>query len=181
MKGNGFVTTFQKANYLINRITVGMQIACISIISILIVADVAMRYLLSKPISGCAEIVGYLMVCVGFLGMGMCTLEKSHLKIDIIVNRFPQRIQLYYDIVNFILVFFIGFLMCYAGLYESAVMLDFGTKGTLSKIPTWPFYAIMGFGYALLAFAALGNLCTTVSKLKHFGEENKEEEGAIDQ
>ncbi|RGX57027.1 TRAP transporter small permease [Anaerotruncus sp. AF02-27] len=180
MKEKGFVPSFQRFNYLINRITVGMQVVCIIAISILVVADVAMRYLLSKPITGCAEIVGYLMVCVGFLGMGMCTLEKSHLKIDIIVNRFPHKVQLYYDVVNFILVAFIGSLMCHAGFYESAVMLNFGTKGTLTKIPAWPFYAMMGCGYALLALAALSNLCVAVSTLKHFGKETDKQEGAGD-
>ncbi|MBN1189102.1 MAG: TRAP transporter small permease [Dehalococcoidales bacterium] len=75
---------------------------------LLTLADVAGRYFFNKPIRGTWELVGMLLVFAGTWGLAYCQIQKSHIRVDILLTRFPRRIR---GLINFIsyLVGAIGF------------------------------------------------------------------------
>ena len=160
----------RKANYSINMIAVYAQVFCISLMSVLIFSDVAMRFLFAKPIPGAAELVGFMMTIVGFLGLGICTLDRSHLSIDIFVGKLSPRAQTINDIVNSLLVVLMGGIMAYAGFRQGMTVLGYGTKATLTKMYVYPFYWCMALGYAFLCLAAISNLLDGIVHLKEMGK-----------
>jgi len=141
--------------------------------SVLIFGDVAMRFLFAKPIAGCAELVGFMMTIVGFLGLGICTLDRSHLAIDIFVNKLSPKAQAANDIINSILVIVVGAIMAYAGFRQGMTVLGYGTKSTLTNIYVYPFYWFMALGYALLCIAAVSNLLEGIVSLRKTGKVDK--------
>src|SRR5690606_10079135 len=60
---------------------------------LLTVADVALRWLFKYPVIGTTEITESMMACIAFFALAWCAAEKSHLKVDLVVERFPPRVQ----------------------------------------------------------------------------------------
>lgn len=174
MKENGFVSRTRKLCYGINKIAIYIQIVCILFMSVMVFADVSLRFLFAKPISGCAELVGFLMTMVGFMGLGICTLDRSHLNIDIFVGRLSPKAQAINDMINSVLVVAIGAIMAYAGFRQGMTVLGYGTKATLTNIYVYPFYWLMALGYVLLCLAALSNLLEGACSLKKIGKACKQ-------
>lgn len=173
MKEKGFASDFRKFNYAINKIAVLAQIICIMAMSILVFADVALRFFFAKPISGCAEMVGFLMTVVGFMGLGICALDKSHLNIDILVNKLSPKAQIINSIINSVLVIVVGAAMTYGGFCQGMTVLGYGTRATLTNIYVYPFYWLMTLGFALLCLAAVSNLAEGLVSLKELGKADK--------
>ena len=67
---------------------------------ILTVIDVFLRYCFSRPIVGSQELIVLLMVCVVFLGLGWCTLNKNHIKVDIIESILSRKSRIFLDSIN---------------------------------------------------------------------------------
>ena len=67
---------------------------------LLTVAEVFLRYVFNHPIIGCTEYIEYLMVFVGFLGLAWCASKGLHVKVDLLVSRFPERAQGFIDTIN---------------------------------------------------------------------------------
>jgi len=174
MGGRELVSGIRRANYLLNKIVVYAQVACIALMSVMIFADVAMRFLFAKPIAGCAELVGFMMTIVGFWGLGICTLDRSHLSIDLFVAKLSPRAQAINDGINSVLVIAVGAIMAYAGYRQGMTVLRFGTKATLTNIVVFPFYWSMALGYALLCLAAISNLLEKLVSPRKTGKADKE-------
>lgn len=127
-------------------------------------ADVTLRYFFSRPIVGSAELTQYLMIGTGFLGLGICALEKQHIKVELLVEHFPRRGQRVIDIINYIVVIGLSVILGWQSYAQSLVAKMLNLSGQMTHIPQYPFYWIVTFGYLLLAVAALLLLVQTVAQ-----------------
>lgn len=66
---------------------------------LLVAADVIGRYVFNSPIYGAMEIGELMMVILVFLGMSYCTLERAHVRVELLVSRFSERTQVILDII----------------------------------------------------------------------------------
>jgi TRAP-type C4-dicarboxylate transport system permease small subunit len=62
---------------------------------LLTAAAVVARYVFAAPIQFTEEVSGILMIWIVFLGAICCEVEDEHLTIDLVVNQFSARIQLW--------------------------------------------------------------------------------------
>jgi TRAP-type C4-dicarboxylate transport system permease small subunit len=56
-------------------------------------ADVLGRYLLSKPITGTAEMSVVMMGAIVLLGWGYTQMVGGHVRVDLFLNMFPSRVR----------------------------------------------------------------------------------------
>lgn len=153
-----FYFRLRKVTGAINNVLGEIQVIGIILAAIVVTADVLMRALFSKPISGTSEYVGYIMILASYFGLGICTANRSHLKVDLLVQLLPQKAQVVNDMINALLVITVASIMLYASVNQGLIAMKLMTRGTFSKVPNWPFYLFMGLGYLPVVLCAVNNL-----------------------
>lgn len=168
----GFPHALYKATTFINKILVDIQVVAIIASALVVTIDVLMRLILSRPITGASEYVGYIMILASYFGLGICAQERSHLKVDLVVQMLSEKAQIINDLVNSVLVIVIGALMVAASVNQGLINLELGTRGTFSGVYNWPFYMLMGLGYLPVVLACICNFIEDAGRLKACGRKS---------
>ena len=112
-------------------------------------ADVVMRFF-DLPIPGTYEIIGFLGALAVALALAATSMEKGHIAVDLLVNRLPQRGQIFLDAISSLF----GLALFAALTWQSALYaLDLRQSGEVSAtlgMPVYPFAAGIAAGCALL-------------------------------
>lgn len=143
-----------------------IQVVAIIFAAFMVTLDVLLRAIFSKPISGTSEYVGYVMILASFFGLGACTADRSHLKVDLLVQMLSQKAQIVNDMINAVLVAGVASIMLYASINQGIITFNLKTKGTFSGVPNWPFYLLMGLGYLPVLLGSVSNFIEDISTLK---------------
>jgi len=133
-------------------------------IMVLTVADVILRSVFNRPISGSVELCELFIVVGGFLGVAWCCQKGGHVKVDILVSRWSPRWQAIADSVNNILAIFIIPLISWQLIVHGLELKIEGNVTDTLHIPLYPFYIIAGLGFALLSFEILLQLVKSLYK-----------------
>ena len=81
---------------LINRISsglAGISGIAILIITLIVTADVVMRYLLNRPLLFAGETCEFLLALIIFAGFAYTFQKGGHIRIDLITRRLPSRLR----------------------------------------------------------------------------------------
>lgn len=125
------------------------------------VTDIVGRYFFTKPVIGCTEMTEVMMVCVGFLGVALCGLQDKHIKIEILVDLFPQKIKEVLIVLNYILVAGLSVFISWRNLIEAT---NTHRKTLLLHIPHSPFYFIISLGFFVLFLVMIVLLIKSVRR-----------------
>ena len=90
------ITHVSRASNVIGIISVG-------ILMLLITSDVLGRFLFNHPITGTIDISQYVMILAVYCAVAYCAMEEGHVSVNLIVSRFPQRIQAIIDSVTILI------------------------------------------------------------------------------
>jgi TRAP-type C4-dicarboxylate transport system permease small subunit len=71
--------------------------------ALLTLADVVGRYFFNRPILGTWELVGMMLVFAGTWGFAYAQVMKAHIRVDIVLNKFPPRIQAFMNVISYLL------------------------------------------------------------------------------
>jgi TRAP-type C4-dicarboxylate transport system permease small subunit len=123
----------------------------------LVTAQIATR-IAGIPLPWSEELARYIFLWLVWVGAAYATKEKKHIVIDIVCNKFPDKVKK----VTSILITIIWFLFLVFMIYESMTMtisvFHGGAKATGSGIPMWIPYASVPVGMILMMFRMLQNL-----------------------
>ncbi len=146
--------------YSINRVAAIMAAFVLAAMMLLTVADVCGRYFFNSPIKGTWEIIGFLLICAGTWGLGYCQMQRGHISITIILQRFPRRLQALMLSFTY-LVGLAGFsLLCWR-MFLLAHKYATTMKGYVSdtlEIPLYPFMFALSIGAGLIALILIIDL-----------------------
>lgn len=113
------------------------------------------------------EIQWYLFAAVFLLAAGYTLLRQGHVKIDVLVGRFPKRTQIMVDIFG-ILFFLMPFVLIVINLVWPLVTTAY-IHGEMSQnaggLIRWPVYALVPAGFALLGLQGISELIKRVGFL----------------
>ena len=109
-------------------------------------ADIVLR-LFRRPILGTYEMVGFLGAIVAGFAMAQTTIERGHVAVQIVVTKFPPRVQKPLYLITHLLS-----LLLFAVLAWECVRYgnDFRTSGEVSMVLGLPFYYVV-YGIAFSA------------------------------
>ncbi|HUT50498.1 MAG TPA: TRAP transporter small permease [Alphaproteobacteria bacterium] len=123
----------------------------LAVMLMLTFADVIGREVLEAPIVANNEMTELLMGLVVYLGVGLTTRMRGHVRVDILLNILPDRVRAVANAVTLALCAVFVAAMSWQ-LYERAVVkFTKGDTTDLWKIPTWPVAGIMTLCAALMA------------------------------
>jgi TRAP-type C4-dicarboxylate transport system permease small subunit len=151
----------------VSKVSSGIGMVCLAVMMLLTTADVFLRYVFDKPITGSYELIQFMMAITVSLGLAYCGLEKGHVTIDVLTSHFPERIQAIIDSI----VGFLGLLVAAVMTWQGCIyVLTIGESHLLSSvllIPVYPFVAIVAFGLALYAIVLVLHLLEFIAKGMH--------------
>ncbi len=117
---------------------------------VLVTSDVVGRYFFDAPIGWVFEVTEHILVCVPFLGMAWLARRGEHVRIEIVVQRLPDRWHWRVDLIAALL----SALACgIATYYGFAATVDHFSRGIVTygiyPIPKFILIAIVTFGLGL--------------------------------
>jgi TRAP-type mannitol/chloroaromatic compound transport system permease small subunit len=155
----------------INR-TLGRTLLWLTLIMTFISAvNALVRKLFDMSSNAFLEIQWYLFAAVFLLGLGYGFLENAHVRIDVVANRFSDRVRNLIDAIGIVL---FVFPLCYfmASFAWPIVVQAFVTGEVSSNaggLIRWPLYALVPLGYGLLALQAFAELVKRIAFLLGHG------------
>lgn len=140
---------------------VGRWLCWLVLLMVLISAGNALvRKIFSTSSNAFLEIQWYLFAAIFLLASGYTLLRNEHVKIDVVLGRFPRRTQVQVEIFG-LLVFLMPFVL-YVGVLAWPEVQKAISSGEMSEnaggLIRWPVYALLPAGMALLGLQGLSEL-----------------------
>ena len=127
-------------------------------------SDVILRYVFNRPLVGAFDLTEYMMAIVVAFGLAYCAMMKGHVRVDLIVERFPQRAQAVIDSVTGLLSLGLFSLITWQCFVNIKLQFDSGVTSTVLLIPVFPFVGMVGIGSALLSLILLIDFLESLSR-----------------
>lgn len=148
-------TGVEKAMQMMAKVLSAVAGTSLAAMMFLMAADVLCRYVLNAPIPGTLELVEYMMAITIPLSIACCTAQRSHVSVEMIVERLPTALQFVISLVvtGLMLVFlvvisrqsFVNIIDSYQSNITSAVL----------HIPAYPFTVPVALGMSCYALFLL--------------------------
>jgi len=137
---------------------------------VLMGVNVGLRYLFERPIPGTVELEEFMLAVLVFFGVAYTAVQKGHVRIDLVVSRFPQPVQ---AVVNSITsLFSLG--LCFLIVWRSVVLAQtnwhYGATSVILHVPLFPFMFVIAFGSALLCLVLLAEFLHSVAQVARSGQ-----------
>ena len=144
----------QKISRILNRSF--MLVAGVFMVAMILItcANIFLR-IVWVPIKGTFELMGFFGAVATAFVLGYAQMKRSHISVDILVNRFPQRIQKIFSGINYFICM-IFFTIVGWQIYRLATTLrQTGEVTETLRIIYYPFTYGVALGCLLLAMALL--------------------------
>ena len=136
----------------------GVGVAVLALLMFLTAADVMGRYVLNKPIMGSLEISEYMMSILVAFGLAYCAIKKGHVAVELVVSRFPQRVQGITDSITGLVGLGLFSLITWRSFQHMIVVFKNGITSGVLYIPVFPFVGVVTLGSALLCLILIADL-----------------------
>jgi TRAP-type C4-dicarboxylate transport system permease small subunit len=128
-------------------------------------AEVVSRRATQHPILGSFELVAQLMILVTWFAIAYTQSQRGHIVIGVLVERFPQRIKLIAEAINYFLCLGIFSLIT----WQCVVLgMTFSNHHQVTETLKWPlayFVYIGTFGLVMMCVVLLAELCNVLVRL----------------
>jgi TRAP-type C4-dicarboxylate transport system permease small subunit len=137
---------------------------CAAVAMMLIVVANIVSRILWRPIYGTYDVVMILGSIVVAFALGNCAVQRGHIAVDIVMDRFPQRVQAIVDSITGILGVGIFAIVAWQCWVYGTDMRRCGEVSMSVYIPLHPFIYGVSFGCALLCMVILVDLIKALTK-----------------
>lgn len=131
----------------VNKILDGVSVLCMVLILLLVIVQVAMRYLFNSPLTWSEELAVFVMIWLTFIGSLICMRDKEHIEVTILVDHLPRPLQRI--VVAFSRLASVFFLLVVAYYGFELVMENMTVTSPANKIS-------MGLVYTIIPLSSLG-------------------------
>lgn len=131
----------------VNKILDGISVLCMVLILLLVVAQVAMRYLFNSPLTWSEELAVFVMIWLTFIGSLICMRDKEHIEVTILVDHLPRTLQRVVVVFSRLASVFFLLVVAYYGF--ELVMENMAVTSPANKLS-------MGLVYTIIPLSSLG-------------------------
>ena len=131
----------------VNKIMDGVSVLCMVLILLLVIAQVAMRYIFNSPLTWSEELAVFVMIWLTFNGSLICMRDKEHIEVTILVDHLPRTLQRI--VVAFSRLASVFFLLVVAYYGSDLVMENMTVTSPANKIS-------MGLVYTIIPLSSIG-------------------------
>jgi TRAP-type mannitol/chloroaromatic compound transport system permease small subunit len=136
--------------------------------SFVVVYAVIMRYLFNRPTVWGLELTIYLCGATYLMSGGFAELKNSHIRIDSLYNKFPQKVQLLVNIflTGPLVFFFCLVLIWYSWEWALEALINNEHSMTLWNPIIWPVRMLIPLGTLVLFLQCLGRFIRDIRGLR---------------
>ncbi len=134
---------------------------------IIVLYEVAMRYLFNAPTTWGFEATAFLYGMHYMFGLAYTDVHDSHVKVDIFSSRMPKKIQRILSILTTLIIFLpvISCMAFYSCTFAFTSLQGLEKNSTSWAPPIWPFKIIMAVTFIFLLAQGISNLIKDVRAL----------------
>lgn len=139
--------SIQKVDKCLSMIENAVIILGLSAMFLILLAQVIMRYVFSRPLTWSEEAARFIFVYVSFIGISYAYRQKGHIRMEMVVNLFPQAVRRGLEVlINLGTIA----LFCYMIPFSFRFIgIQAGVKATATHIPMSIVYTALPLGMAL--------------------------------
>lgn len=139
--------SIQKVDKCLSMIENAVIILGLSAMFLILLAQVIMRYVFSRPLTWSEEAARFIFVYVSFIGISYAHRQKGHIRMEVVVNLFPQAVRRGLEVlINLGTIA----LFCYMIPFSFRFIgIQAGVKATATHIPMSIVYTALPLGMAL--------------------------------
>lgn len=130
----------------------------LAVILVVVVANVIGRRFLHQPIAGTTELTEMAMLCIVFLALAWCAVERAHISVGVVMERFSPRVQAIVDSINYLAGLGLCILIVWQTILRAIDVQEQGLTTFIHKVPHFPFYWLIAVGFAILCLVMVGHL-----------------------
>lgn len=120
---------------------------------VLVISDPILRYLVGKPFYWSNEVSTFMMIEMCLISIGVGFAKGKHVRVTLIFNRLPGKVQdVLWIVASLITLFYSGLLM-YAVTRLALSSLTFHALTPTAEIPFFPWQIIAGVGLVVFVVA----------------------------
>ena len=157
---NWFNRVVRPASGVLHSVGVGVLV----VMMLLTASDVTLRYVFNQPISGSFDLTEYMMTIVVAFGLAYCAVMKGHVRVDLVVDRLPQRAQAIIDTITSLLALGLFSLITWQCFVHAKLLFASGVTSSVLLIPAFPFVGVVAVGIALLTLVLLAHFLDFLSQ-----------------
>lgn len=155
----------------VRKFTESFVLSMIVLMTLIISYQVISRFVLNTTPAWIQPLSLLLMVWIGFLGIAIGIQDNSHIKINIFVEKMPEKIQKGLNLVQRLLAILFGLFMVIEGGKFSLSMLSSNIPGI--KVPSATLYVVVPLAGLLIIIYLLFEL---FGKWEGLNDESEEEQ-----
>jgi TRAP-type C4-dicarboxylate transport system permease small subunit len=158
------MSRFEKIVNLLTRWLNWMAGAALIVVMVIVCANVIGRGFFETPVKGTVDIVSLLGAIVIGWAIAYTQVVKGHIRVDLLVQRLPHRIQYILDSVIDLFGLALFALISWQTIIFAKANFEVGELSEVLKIPITPFACVVAMGCIALALVLLIDLIKSVSK-----------------
>jgi TRAP-type C4-dicarboxylate transport system permease small subunit len=136
----------------------------IGAIMLLTVADVFLRYVFARPITGSTEITEFMMVVL-LLSVVPAAMAHRHVTVDAWTERLTPKGQAFFDAVMLIASSWLVVLMGWRAFRACFFMIGNDVRSPTLDIPIYPFYLVVAVAFFLLFVAMIALIVERIAEV----------------
>ncbi len=159
--------------WLVDVVSGRAQGLVIGVLTVMILAEVATRYVMKNPLSIAEEYGGYLLVAITYIGLAFTWKQRTHVRVTFLVDKLPLKIRLGLRLFTVSLAAVFSVFMVVASFQLVNESFMFGDRsGSWLRTPlAWP-QMVLIIGSILLFLQLCLEVIKAAKNLKSGEEEN---------
>ena len=142
----------------------GVGAGVLTVMMLLTASDVTLRQFKS-PLMGTIDITEFLMAILVSFGLAYCAIRKGHVKVDLIVERLPRRVQAIIDTVTTLLSLGLCILITWQSFVNMVSVYNSGATSWTLNITVFPFAGLVAFGFAWFTLVLLADFLNAIVRV----------------
>jgi TRAP-type C4-dicarboxylate transport system permease small subunit len=159
------IRALERAVNPIVRIITYVAAGVLALMMFITAADVLLRYLFNRPISGTWELTSYMMaVLVGF-GLSYCALVKGLISVEVLTSLFSPKAQAVFNCITHFFSFLFFSLVTWQSIFYIKLIFKSNLVSAVLLVPTFPFVAALALGILVFTLVLLKDFLEYLSQL----------------
>jgi TRAP-type C4-dicarboxylate transport system permease small subunit len=144
-----------------------LAIACVTLLllMVLIAFDVIGRYVFNSPIPGGYELTEYLMAVVVPLSVAYCMEQKSHVGVDLVVERISAKARRRVEIVTLTITLVLMGFIAWQNWVRFIELVAKPEVSAVLRVPSYPFFLAIPVGFSAFVLFTLHQLLQTIAEV----------------